>query len=801
MVKRALIVVLLVLLGGAVRSQPAGQDAVTVEVVSLGVGGMAKASDWAGILVEFSDQGTSQREVIIEVKTRDVDGDRPRYQRTVTTNPGAGAERVWVYAYLQPADEDRPLTVSAYEALPAPAGLEESAGVRFVPGDLLGRTTTAGRPVRPSVLGTMLVVGRQPAGLAGYGSRASPGDRSMARGHEVIDVASDLDPLSLPDQAIGYSGIETIVWTSADPTRLTPTRATALQDWVRDGGHLVVSLPPTPQVWFDTMRNPLAELLPRVEASRSSEGVEPLRPLLTYDDAVAIPDSAVVHTLLVRADAERGEAWRILEDAAGRTIAARKRHGLGCVTLIGFDVSNRAFARMGMPGMRPFWHRVLGRTGLPRDADDPDRVTIAPRFQERVFDGDIADIIAKSQAVVLGVLGGFGVFGLYWLIAAPVSYAVLKKLSLGRHAWVVFAACVALFAAVTWGGVALLRPSTPEVQAVVFVDAAEGTTQNSARAFATVLVPKYGLGGLRVGTGEDGESGAIAPWADPGATGIGAVSGGFPDVRGYAMSGREPDRMVFPARSTVKTVRADWSGERQWAAFRAVDETGAPGRLELDPGGAIAGGLTHGLPGPLEDAIVIVVPPQERLAKRVGQADITQAQVRRLPSGGWAPGTRLDLRQVFTPGSEVDAAAARQRDRDFFAQLATAGTPFDGIDVSLQSRVSRQSDRLMAAALMSRMTPPRQSGTDDRPKGLRRVTHGLDMGEWFTQPSVIVLGIVRITPETGLPLPLSIRDGDDWLRLGGDGLAVVRWVYTLNDSPPDASVDDGLTGTDNDGVN
>ncbi|MEO1534685.1 MAG: DUF4350 domain-containing protein, partial [Planctomycetota bacterium] len=73
----------------------------------------------------------------------------------------------------------------------------------------------------------------------------------MARGHEVIDIAGDLDPSSLPDQAIGYSGIETIVWTSEDPTRLTPTRAAAVREWVRNGGHLVIALPPSPQVWFD----------------------------------------------------------------------------------------------------------------------------------------------------------------------------------------------------------------------------------------------------------------------------------------------------------------------------------------------------------------------------------------------------------------------------------------------------------------------------------------------------------------------------------------------------------------------
>lgn len=797
MVRRLLIVAMALAWGLSVRGQDARVDSVALEVVSLGVGGMAKASDWAGIWVEFADQGTTQREIVIEVETRDVDGDRPRYQRTVTTNPGGSAERVWVYAYLQPADQDRPLTVSAYEALPAPSELEDAAGVRFVPGALLGRTTTAGRPIRPPELGTMLVVGRQPAGLSGYSTRATPGDRSMARGHEVTDIASDLDPASLPDQAIGYAGIETIVWTSADPTRLTPTRAAALRSWIRDGGHLVVSLPPSPQIWFDAARNPLADVLPGVDADRSMGGIEPVRGLLTYDADLELPENVVVHELRVRAASGEQEAWSILDDAAGRTLVSRKRHGLGCVTLVGFDVSNRTLASRGIPDMRSFWHRVLGRTGLPRDSESPDQVTIAPRFQERVFDSDLAPLIAKSSAVVLGVLGGFGVFGLYWLVAAPVSYAVLKKLSLGRHAWVAFVGCVGVFAAITWGGVAVLRPGSTEVQAVVFLDAAEGTTRNAARAFATVLVPKYGMGGLRVGTDDDNESSAIAPWADPTVSGAGSVSGGFPDVRGYAISGRTPDRMLFPARSTVKTIRADWAGERLWAAFRAVDETGAPGRLTLAEDGSITGSLTHGLPGPLEDAIVIVVPPQERLAKRVGQADITLAQVRRLPGGGWTPGTTLDLQQMFTPASQVDAASARQRDRDFFDDLARAGTSLDIADLSLSSRASRQSDRLMAAALMSRMTPPRPGGTDDRPKGLRRVTHGLDLGEWFTQPSVIVLGIVRVTPETGLPFPLSIRDGGSWQRLGGDGLAVVRWVYTLDDSAPDATPSDEQPEDDN----
>ncbi len=781
----AIAVLTLILAGHCCAQETLGEGEVGVEVVSIGAGNLARASDWAGVLVELRDQGTTQRDVIVEVETQDIDGDRPRYQRTVTTNPGAGAERVWVYAYLQPADQDRPLTVSVYEALPAEASSEELSGVRYEPGALLGRTTTAGRVLRPPELGTMLVVGRQPAGLAGYASRLAAGDRWVARGHEATDIASDLDPLSLPDRTVGYSGIETIVWTTADPTRLTPTRAEALRDWVRNGGHLVVSLPASPQVWLDTVRNPLAGLMPAVAIERTSGPVEPLRPLLTYDADAEIPDNLIVHRLRARADAGESDAWPILVDTEGRTIVARRRVGLGCVSVIGFDATNRTLASRGMPGMRPFWHRVLGRVGLPRDTENADRLTVV-QAETRIFDTDISRLIAKGQAVVFGVLTGFGVFGLYWLIAAPVSYALLTKLSLKRHSWLAFVGCVAVFATVTWGGVTLLRPNSPEVQAVVFLDSAEGTTRTSVRGFATVLVPKYGEGGLRVGSGEDGETAAIAPWADPGSLGAAVVSGSFPDVRGYAVSGRQPDRMAFPARSTVKTVRADWSGERLWSTFRAVDTSGRPARLTLSPEGAIGGRLMHGLPAPLEDAIVLVVPPQERLAKRVGQADIARTQVRRIPNV-WEAGGVVDLGAVFTPASDVDAAASRQRDADFFEDLALAGVSTSLGDVAMASRASRESDRLMAAALMSRMPPPRPGSSGERPIGLRRATHGLDLGEWFTQPSVIVLGIVRLTPESGLPFPLSIREGSSWQRLGGEGIVVVRWVYTLEPSPPDAT--------------
>ena len=151
-------------------------------------------------------------------------------------------------------------------------------------------------------------------------------------------------------------------------------------------------------------------------------------------------------------------------------------------------------------------------------------------------------------------------------------------------------------------------------------------------------------------------------------------------------------------------------------------------------------------------------------------------------ASGWA---------VFASASEVDAAASRQRDLDFFRDLAKAGTPVSIADVSL-SRASSQRDRLLGTALMSRMPPVLPGGSGERPIGLRRVTHGLDLGAWFTQPAVIVLGIVRAGPDVTLPMPLTIETGEDtWQELRGDALVVVRWVYTLEASPPDATPAEG----------
>ncbi|MBL8990493.1 MAG: hypothetical protein JNJ48_02810, partial [Phycisphaerae bacterium] len=63
----------------------------------------------------------------------------------------------------------------------------------------------------------------------------------------------------------------------------------------------------------------------------------------------------------------------------------------------------------------------------------------------------------------------------------------------------------------------------------------------------------------------------------------------------------------------------------------------------------------------------------------------------------------------------------------------------------------------------------------------RRLTHGSDLGRWFTQPCVIIQGWMGEREGDG-PCPVPITVGGEPVAMSGRTL--VRWVYPLAESPP-----------------
>ncbi len=750
---------------------------------TIGAGGMARLGDWTGVEVEFTDSGPTQRELIIQIEGHDSDGDTPLYQRTVTSNPGV-TQRTWLYLWIPGRFESRkPLEVSAYEAIDVDAETAARTGVSYKRGQLLGRQEiTPGRGYLPAEIATGLVIGRRIGGISDYARRNQGTELYLPAGHEVFEFATDLEPDDLPDRWAGLAQFETIIWTTANPADLTTARSDALIEWVRRGGHLIVCLPATGQIWQDKDRNRLAPLLPDITPVRLEPGTSDVRALLTHDETTTLPDTLVVHSLETNATAELGHADAILTDAQGRVVVSRRLVDLGMVTLIGIDVTNRNLIDRSLPAMDAFWHRVLGRRGRIMTQNTPNSPLLNSR-EIRAFDADIGSAISSSGSAGAALLLGFAVFGLYWALAGPVGYTVLSKIGIKKHSWMLFVAAIGLFTLIGWGGVTILRPRNANIQEIAFLDAVEGSVYQRVRAYGSVFIPGYSDAGIRAGSPAESEYTEFHPTVTHWSEHFNSIltSAQFPDARGYSVSARDPDRMRFPARATEKRFRLDWTGERRWSMPRAIRDDGSPGRIRLDSSGRPIGSLVHDLPGILQNAVIIIVREQRSVGTATGQPEVAHYEAYRFTSGrGWAPGSALDLSTLVSE----DAKAKQSASQYFDDLISRAQTLSPGFGTARPG--GSDNDRLIASAFVSQLRPPMDADKGDQIAGVRRLTHSLDLGRWLTQPCIIVLGVVE-TPageDATNPIPVYLQRGGNWNELDWSGKTVVRWVYPLEPNPP-----------------
>lgn len=792
---RAVLVAMLLCLGCLARpvhaqdqSREGGADAavgtgeVKIEVERFGVGDVVRPGEWVGVRLRLMDGGLKPRDLIVQVPGQDPDGDPPLYRRELASNPGAWYG-VWMYFRAPVATGVTPtFEVRAYESLPV-EGEAAARRERFRTGRLLGqafispRSGMAAEP--PEYIG---VVGTRAYGLRGY-VEPLPGG-SAPQGHEPVQIVSGIQPEDAPDRWMGWSPYRVLVWGAGDPGKLRGERARALREWIERGGHLVVILPGYGETWTNASANELHDLLPAVKLSRQ-EGVDlsTYGPLLTRRRGATMPKDAVVHELTPLDGARPGEADRILNAPGGACIAARRLVGLGAVDLVGLDLNVRGVADQELVDADIFWNRLLGRRGSYRGAQELAEAEKAQRLNRSYppradYELDIPRLIAKTGTAGGALILGVVVFLLYWVVAGPGGYAVLRWRGLQRHAWLAYAAAAAGFTLIAWGGATALRPGKIEADHLTIMDHVFGQTIQRTRTWATVLVPWYGEATLSVGVEDDPVApgrprfiNTIAAWIPPDTA---AARGSFPDSRGYDIDVRAPWSITVPTRSTVKQVVADWAGTPRWRMPVPSGENGAIRRAA--EGGRLEGTLRHELPGPLRNVVVIDVIRPLRLGARP-DALLADARAYKLTSP-WAPGEDLPLDEV-TRGASVQAnLAGNYLDQlasgaPGVASLMTGGGGGNPVDAP---------QRLMALSLYSQLKPPELDNMRSEVYRVRRgETYGWDLGRWFSQPCVIVMGFVGDeTAKSASPTPLLVNGEEAPTR----GLTLVRWVYPMPAEPP-----------------
>ncbi|MGQ0627381.1 MAG: hypothetical protein ACT4PL_04680 [Phycisphaerales bacterium] len=816
--------------GSAATSGASSVGTVELSIAQLGAGygagGGIRPGDWIGIQLVVHDRSTTQRSLIIRLNLLDADGDNTFQQVILPPNPDV-KQRIWMYGRVPFSKGNNPqFEVTAWEVDSADQDPRTARPQRLA-GTLVHTIGQIGLISPTNGLFGIVArdIGAGPLGLAQYTDHF-PNDDFAPRHHELLALPAQFRPVEMPDRWMGLAPYNFIVWSSAgtgfDPNDLSESQAEALRTWVKRGGHLVIILPGSGQVWTNEISNRLFDLTPAVTVERT-EGVPllPFRPLLLSNaNKAVLPTAGIVNTFVPVEGAKPEDALRILNGPDGRCIVARRLVGCGAVTLIGLDLNARGFTTIGGPEPDVFWHRVLGRRGKLEPFSE---VVAAQKNNEsfqfrsiRYFDQGINEIISKGQSAGLGVGLAFLCYALYWLLAGVGAWVVLRRKGWQQHAWLAFVVATGLFTAIAWGGAAVIRPRVVEGVHMTMLEHVYGQQADRARSWITLLLPWYGSASVTVGLPADQRSSAIAPWDIPANETSGGASA-FPDARGYGVDARSPASVTVPTRSTVKQFQVDWSGlppdgwemptpviddgnggVRVGGEIRAaMVMLGEPGKAQFERD-VLQGSIRHNLPGALRSTWIIWVRPQ-RTAAGAEFANLPIADIRVVQLSGdfapWLPGQTLSLASLGPAFNDTSALI------DGF--LSTRYLPSVSNDsTGLSSRERTTPEQFMAGSLIDLMPPPDTRsavrggigplGATGYPAlARRRLLHGYDLSRWATQPCVIVMGFVESLaanrPGSGAPVPYPISVGDSdplSTREKVTGNTFIRWIYPLPDSPP-----------------
>ena len=216
-----------------------------------------------------------------------------------------------------------------------------------------------------------------PAGLYELSKEPSPDQADAAEIPQVVNCSMLVS--EMPAQWFAYEAASAVVMATSSEAffdNIDPLRISALRSWVRQGGHLVVSVANNWQVVSKSFLGPMlpAELT-GLGSTRSPEVLETyINAKIRFDLGRGGLPIATLANLRGRVELEQGD----------RPLAVSGSYGLGRVTLLTFDTDAAPF--QNWVGRTAFWAKLLGfqRESEGRDDPGPSRWPTASQCGERV---------------------------------------------------------------------------------------------------------------------------------------------------------------------------------------------------------------------------------------------------------------------------------------------------------------------------------------------------------------------------------------------------------------------------------
>ncbi|HTI49812.1 MAG TPA: hypothetical protein VL475_02630, partial [Planctomycetaceae bacterium] len=604
-----------------------------VERIEVGLDGNYKVGEWTALRLQIRSAKAQSISVVVEAPDSD-------------DNPAAFPSRVFEI----PADESHRVETGFRTGR-----LQGDLGVRLLDAD--GRTlwqdrlransglppalrhdvpfvvTFAELPELKSVVRAgAKVEAKSPLGEAAFDPRvvrlASLGDLPGAsRAMESVDL------LILPaaHRSEGHSLLE----------GLTPSRDAVLREWVRDGGHLLISIAGDQEAY---RKSPLADWVPV-----SVDGIIPLRQLLDLERFVDVNAPLRVSGTIRAARLGALPQRNVLVKEGGSPLIAALPYGFGRVTVIGLDLESpplstwsalpvvlqKVFGGPVKQGRQqsPQANRQLTQTGVS---------DLATQFQTALE--NFPAVPRPSYWWVMGLLVA------YLLVIGPLDYLVVHRVFRRPElTWFTFALLVCLgTVAAAWGAARINDRGLlyNELNLVDFDQASKSVRGRSwvslyspeNRRYRVTVEPALFAPPRREAADADGADATLSWSGVPENSVSGVYRAGGASLGGRAYRFAEGSSAVrnlpIPQWST-KTLCAAWSG--------ATTDILVECRLESAGAGQLTGTITHHLPAPLEDCLFVVG----------GWAYFPSGEKARLPADvPWQPGgsqsRARDLKALLT---------------------------------------------------------------------------------------------------------------------------------------------------------
>lgn len=415
----------------------------------------------------------------------------------------------------------------------------------------------------------------------------------------------------LPVQWFAYGGVDVLYLPTSDQVTLdalSPAQQAAIRTWVRQGGHLVVTVANNGPVVSDSF---LGEMLPaRIDGVDSVKGLAPqvrwIEGIAGGKKALPIDDKGM---LIARLSEPRGKTLpEGQEDARKAPLIVRGSFGLGIVTLVGIDTDTAPFRDWS--DRASFWQQLLDLQPPPADE--------AAALRNPWGDADVSNwlddylnefpnvAIVPFSTVALLILG-------YILLIGPIDYFFLKRV-IGRmeFTWITFPLIVVLVSVGAYFSALWLKGDDLRLNRldIVDVDVSSGLLRGqSLMCLFSPVIGRYSLTtepGLAA-TGPLSEleksrasidrvvsaMGAHAAGAYFGSPTVGLMEGG-----GYSFAGAEPTAILgAPIRVwSVKSFRGNWLAQ---GSSPVTAELRAGDLLKSEP--SLVGTLEWTRPEPLRD--------------------------------------------------------------------------------------------------------------------------------------------------------------------------------------------------------